>query len=98
MGLEIAEQLGWTLPDVIVYPTGGGLGAVAIYKAFRELMTLGWLPKGPLPKLIVTQYAGCAPVVKAFEAGVDHCGSLGKIWMCRQAVSNQHAHLATKHS
>lgn len=72
MGLEIAEQLGWTLPDVIVYPTGGGLGAVAIYKAFRELMTLGWIPKGPLPKLIVTQYAGCAPVVKAFEAGCDH--------------------------
>jgi len=72
MGLEIAEQMGWTLPDVIVYPTGGGLGAVAIYKAFRELMELGWISKGPLPKLIVTQYTGCAPVVKAYEAGLDH--------------------------
>ena len=72
MGLEIAEQLAWSLPDTIVYPTGGGLGAVAIYKAFRELSELGWIPDRPLPKLIVVQYEGCAPVVKAFEAGADH--------------------------
>ncbi len=71
MGLEIAEQLGWTLPDVIVYPTGGGLGAIAIYKAFRELQALGWVPDGPLPRLVVTQYAGCAPIVRAFERGMD---------------------------
>lgn len=69
MGLEIAEQLGWTLPDAIVYPTGGALGAVAIYKGLRELQTLGWVPAGPLPKLVVTQYAGCAPIVRAFEGG-----------------------------
>jgi threonine synthase len=69
MGLEIAEQLGWTLPDAIVYPTGGALGAVAIYKGLRELQALGWVPAGPLPKLIVTQYAGCAPIVRAFDSG-----------------------------
>ena len=72
MGLEIAEQFGWSLPDAIVYPTGGGLGAVAIYKAFRELQALGWIAAGPLPKLIVVQYAGCAPVVKAYQNGADH--------------------------
>ncbi len=72
MGLEIAEQFGWTLPDTIVYPTGGGLGAVAIYKAFRELQALGWIATGPLPKLIVVQYEGCAPIVKAFVEGADH--------------------------
>ena len=72
MGLEIAEQFGWALPDAIVYPTGGGLGAVAIYKAFKELQALGWVKSGPLPKLIVVQYEGCAPVVKAYQEGVDH--------------------------
>lgn len=72
MGYEIAEQLGWTLPDVIVYPTGGGLGAIAIYKAFRELQALGWVAVGPLPKLIVTQFEGCAPLVRAFRGNADH--------------------------
>jgi len=72
MGYEIAEQLGWTLPDAIVYPTGGGLGAIAIYKAFRELQALGWIAAGPLPKLIVTQYEGCAPIVRAFRGNADH--------------------------
>ncbi|MEM9681701.1 MAG: threonine synthase [Pseudomonadota bacterium] len=72
MGYEIAEQLGWTLPDVIVYPTGGGLGAIAIYKAFRELQTLGWIAPGPLPRLVVTQYEGCAPIVRAFDGNSDH--------------------------
>lgn len=71
MGLEIAEQLDWTLPEAIVYPTGGGLGAIAIYKAFRELQSLGWVNAGPLPKLIVTQYVGCAPIVRAFHRGAD---------------------------
>ncbi|MDG2204669.1 MAG: threonine synthase [Alphaproteobacteria bacterium] len=69
MGFEIAEQLGWALPDAIVYPTGGGIGAVAIYKGLSELQKLGWIEKGPLPKLIVTQFAGCAPIVRAFENG-----------------------------
>lgn len=71
MGIEIAEQFGWALPDAIVYPTGGGLGAIAMYKAFRELRELGWIADTPLPKLIVTQYEGCAPIVRAFEAGAD---------------------------
>lgn len=71
MGYEICEQLGWKLPDAIVYPTGGGLGAIAIYKGFRELMALGWVEEGPLPKLIVSQYEGCAPIVRAFQQGKD---------------------------
>ena len=72
MGYEIAEQLDWSLPDAIVYPTGGGLGAIAIYKAFRELHELGWIDASPLPKLIATQYEGCAPIVRAFRENVDH--------------------------
>src|SRR5688572_4890758 len=70
MGLEIAEQLGWELPDAVIYPMGGGLGAIAIWKAFEELLALGWV-KGRMPKLVVTQFAGCAPVVKAFDEGKD---------------------------
>ena len=70
MGLEIAEQLGWQLPDAVIYPMGGGLGAISIWKAFEELLALGWV-KGRLPKLVVTQFAGCAPVVKAFDEGKD---------------------------
>jgi threonine synthase len=68
MGLEIAEQLGWRLPDVIVYPTGGGVGIIGIYKALLELRELGWV-NSPLPRLVAVQSAGCAPIVKAFEAG-----------------------------
>jgi threonine synthase len=71
MGLEIAEQLGWRLPEVVVYPAGGGLGAIAIYKGFEELQRLGWIAPGPLPKLVISQYAGCAPIVRAFEEGTE---------------------------
>ncbi len=71
MGLEICEQLGWRLPDVIFYPTGGGLGVVAIYKAISELREMGWA-EGPDPRLVVTQYEGCAPIVRAFERGEEH--------------------------
>ena len=78
MGLEIAEQLHWNLPDVIVYPMGGGLGAIAIYKAFAELQALGWI-SGKLPRLFITQYEGCAPVVKAHREGKDHCEPWGKL-------------------
>jgi threonine synthase len=78
MGFEIAEQLGWSLPEVIVYPAGGGLGAIALYKAFAELTALGWV-QDKLPRLFVTQYAGCAPVVKAFNDGKDHCEPWGKL-------------------
>jgi len=70
MGLEIAEQLGWQLPDVVVYPMGGGLGAIAIWKAFEELLELGWVA-GRMPKLVITQFAGCAPLVKAFDERKD---------------------------
>lgn len=70
MGLEIAEQMGWKLPDVIVYPMGGGLGALAIWKAFEELLALGWV-HGRLPRLLVTQWTGCAPLVKAWEGNKE---------------------------
>lgn len=66
MGLEIAEQLGWKLPDVILYPTGGGVGLIGIYKALQELQTLGWV-QGKLPRLVAVQAEGCAPIVKAWE-------------------------------
>ncbi len=66
MGLEIAEQLGWTLPDVIIYPTGGGVGLIGIYKALRELQELGWV-KGALPRLVAVQASGCAPIVEAWQ-------------------------------
>ncbi|SES76798.1 threonine synthase [Salinibacillus kushneri] len=68
MGLEIAEQLKWKLPDVIVYPTGGGVGLIGIYKALKELKKLGWV-KGELPRLVAVQSTGCAPIVKAWEEG-----------------------------
>lgn len=71
MGYEICEQLGWQLPDVVVYPTGGALGAIAIFKAFRELVELGWVSNDRQPRLIVTQYEGCAPVVSAFAQGAE---------------------------
>jgi threonine synthase len=72
LGLEIAEQLGWTLPDAIVYPTGGGTGLIGMWKAFLELIAAGWVV-GPMPRLISVQSAGCAPVVRAFEVGQDRC-------------------------
>jgi threonine synthase len=72
LGLEIAEQLGWRLPGAIIYPTGGGTGLIGMWKAFLELIAAGWV-KGPMPRLFTVQSAGCAPVVKAFEAGADKC-------------------------
>lgn len=69
MGLEIAEQLGWRLPDVIFYPTGGGTGLIGMWKAFQELLELGWLTEKKLPKLVSCQSDGCAPIVRAFESG-----------------------------
>ncbi len=71
MGLEIAEQFGWELPDAILYPAGGGVGLIGMWKAFAELEQLGWI--GPKrPKMIAVQAAGCAPVVRAFESGAEH--------------------------
>jgi threonine synthase len=71
MGLEIAEQLGWWLPDVIVYPTGGGVGLIGIHKGLLELRALGWIPDRPLPRLVAVQSSGCAPIVRAFDAGAS---------------------------
>jgi threonine synthase len=73
MGYEIAEQLGWRMPDVIVYPTGGGVGLIGIYKALQEMQKLGWLPGARLPKLVAVQATGCAPVVVAHERGERTC-------------------------
>ena len=69
MGLELAEQCNWKLPDVIVYPTGGGTGLIGMWKAFNELKELGWLDSEKLPRMISVQSTGCAPIVKAFESG-----------------------------
>lgn len=68
MGLEIAEQFGWEVPDVILYPTGGGVGIIGIYKALLELRELGWIGD-KLPRLVAVQAAGCAPIVKAWKEG-----------------------------
>ncbi|MBP0456369.1 threonine synthase [Streptomyces montanisoli] len=70
MGYEIVEQLGWHAPDVILYPAGGGVGHIGIYKALLEMRELGWLG-GDLPRLVAVQAEGCAPIVEAFEAGKD---------------------------
>src|SRR5262245_27879929 len=70
MGLELAEQLGWTLPDVIFYPTGGGTGLIGMWKAFAELEAVGLI--GPArPRMVAVQAAGCAPIVRAFESGAE---------------------------
>jgi threonine synthase len=72
MGLEIAEQYEWRPPTVIVYPTGGGVGLIGMWKAFAELAMMGWL-EGPVPRLVAVQSSGCAPVVEAFESGREEC-------------------------
>jgi threonine synthase len=72
LGIELAEQLDWQLPDVIVYPTGGGEGIIGMWKAFAEMRAAKWIAAdGPLPRLVVAQASGCAPLVRAFAAGAD---------------------------
>jgi threonine synthase len=71
MGYELAEQLGWTLPDWIVYPTGGGTGLIGMWKAFEELEAIGWISADRRPRMVSVQAAGCAPIVLAFEQGLD---------------------------
>jgi threonine synthase len=68
MGYEIAEELDWRMPDVLVYPTGGGVGLIGIYKALTELQELGWVT-GDLPRMVAVQSTGCAPIVRAYDAG-----------------------------
>jgi threonine synthase len=72
LALELAEQLGWTVPAAIVYPTGGGTGLIGMWKAFRELRAAGWI-SGDLPRLYSVQATGCAPVVAAFDSGAERC-------------------------
>jgi threonine synthase len=71
MGFELAEQLEWKLPDVIVYPTGGGVGLIGMWKAFAELREIGWISQDDKPRFVAAQATGCAPIVRAFEAGLS---------------------------
>jgi threonine synthase len=73
MGYELVEQLGWEYPDAVFYPTGGGVGLIGMWKAFEELEQLGWVKPGKRPRMIAVQSSGCAPVVRAFEAGANAC-------------------------
>jgi threonine synthase len=82
MGLELADQLGWNVPDVIFYPTGGGTGLIGMWKAFNELREIGWLT-GRLPRMVAVQASGCAPIVKAFGAGVEHA----ELWQNAHTVA-----------
>jgi threonine synthase len=70
MGLELAVQGNWRLPTVVFYPTGGGTGLIGMWKAWQELQQLGWI-SGPLPRLVAVQASGCAPIVRAFDAGAS---------------------------
>jgi threonine synthase len=69
MGYEIVEQFGWKVPDVILYPTGGGVGIIGIYKAIQEMQELGWIESGKFPRLVAVQAEGCAPIVDAWKEG-----------------------------
>ncbi len=69
MGYEVAEQMGWTLPNAILYPTGGGVGLIGMWKAFEEMEALGWIDAGKRPKMICVQAEGCAPIPKALQEG-----------------------------
>lgn len=71
MGLELAEQLGWQVPDVILYPTGGGTGLIGMWKAFAELEAIGWIG-AKRPRMVAVQAEGCAPIVKAYDEGTRH--------------------------
>jgi threonine synthase len=82
MGLELADQLGWKVPDVIFYPTGGGTGLIGMWKAFNELKEIGWLT-GKLPRMVAVQATGCAPIVKAFEEGTEHA----ELWQDAHTVA-----------
>jgi len=71
MGLELADQLGWDVPDIILYPTGGGTGLIGMWKAFEELAEIGWLSE-KRPRMVAVQATGCAPIVRAFEQNQEH--------------------------
>ena len=71
MAYELAEQMNWRLPDWLIYPTGGGTGIIGMWKAFEELETLGWIPPNQRPRFVSVQAEGCAPIVRAFQAGAE---------------------------
>jgi threonine synthase len=73
MGYELAEQFGWKLPDVIVYPAGGGTGLIGMWKAFAEMKAMGWLENSRLPRMVAVQSDGCAPIIEAFYRGAKVC-------------------------
>jgi threonine synthase len=79
LGLELAMQLGWTLPDAILYPTGGGTGLIGMWKAFAELRRAAWV-EGPMPRMYSVQSSGCAPIVRAFEAGEPQATAWADPW------------------
>jgi threonine synthase len=82
MGIELAEQLGWELPDAIFYPTGGGTGMIGMWKAFAELGAIGWLGD-KRPRMVAVQSTGCAPIVKAYEEGTEHA----ELWPNAQTIA-----------
>ena len=84
MGYELAEVFDWTLPDVILYPTGGGTGLVGMWKAFAEMEALGWLKNTKRPRMVSVQAEGCAPIPKAFHAGASFCD----FWLGAQTVAS----------
>ena len=85
MGLELAEQFGWELPDAIFYPTGGGTGLIGMWKAFDELEAIGWIGS-KRPKMIAVQAAGCAPIVKAWEDGEEHAPLWENAWTAAAGI------------
>jgi threonine synthase len=84
MGYELAESFEWELPDVIIYPTGGGTGLVGMWKAFSEMAEVGWLENDNLPRMVAVQSEGCAPVVKAFRSGIPYCD----FWQGAQTIAS----------
>jgi threonine synthase len=83
MGYELAEQMNWTLPDVIIYPTGGGTGMVGMWKAFAEMEKLGWIDS-KRPRMVTVQPTGCAPMVKAFQEGKQ----FAEIWQDARTIAD----------
>ncbi len=85
LGYELAEQLGWVLPDVILYPTGGGTGLIGMWKAFDEMEALGWIGPGR-PRMFSVQASGCAPIVRAFEAGEEMAAEFPEAHTCASGL------------
>jgi threonine synthase len=84
MGYELAEVFGWQLPDVIIYPTGGGTGLVGMWKAFKEMAKMGWLENNNRPRMVAVQADGCAPVIDAFKSGASFCD----FWMGARTLAS----------